>query len=161
MWSTVPVPGISAVDWLGTIGIPFIGQGKSIAPLVHVKDLARAIYRAGIEDAAAGMLFNITDGMNDTWSDFLHAIGSALGKEIRILLVPPLLFNLPVRFFDLFAGLVGSTMSLEAFVSYVTTDLLVTNERAQRLLHWKPEYSLAPGVEEMVSDYRRRGRAEA
>ncbi len=95
---------------------------------MHVKDLARAIYRAGIEEAAAGMIFNITDGMNDTWSDFLHAIGSALGKEITILPVPPLLFNLPARFFDLFAGIAGSTVSPEAFVSYVTTDLLFTND---------------------------------
>jgi nucleoside-diphosphate-sugar epimerase len=151
---------ISAVDRLGTLGIPFIGQGKSIAPLVHVKDLARAVYRAGIEDAAAGRIFNITDGIHETWSDFLHAIGSALGKEIRILPVPPLLFSVPALFFDLLAGLFGATMSLDAFVSYVTTDLLFSNDRALRLLHWMPEYSLAQGVEEMVSEYRtRRGRA--
>ena len=152
---------ISAVDRLGTLGIPFIGQGRSVAPLVHVKDLARAVYRAGIEDAAAGRIFNITDGTHETWSDFLHAIGSALGKEISILPVPPLLFSVPARFFDLLAGLLGATMSLEAFVSYVTTDLLFTNDRAQRLLHWMPEYSLEQGVEEMASEYRMgRGRPE-
>ncbi len=152
---------ISAIDRLGTFGIPFIGQGRSIAPLVHVKDLARAVYRAGIEDAAAGRIFNITDGMHDTWSDFLHAIGNALGKEIRILPVPPLLFSFPARFYDLLAGLLGATMTLEAFVSYLTTDLLFANDRAQQLLDWKPEYSLAQGVEEMVSEYRtRRKRAE-
>ncbi|HUI46576.1 MAG TPA: NAD(P)-dependent oxidoreductase [Nitrospirota bacterium] len=151
---------IAAVDRLGTLGIPFVGQGRSIAPLVHVKDLARAVYRAGIEDAAAGRIFNITDGMQNTWSDFLHAIGNALGKEIRILPLPPLLFSVPARFFDLFAGLLGATMSLDAFVSYVTTDLLFMNDRAQQLLHWKPEYLLAQGVEEMVSEYRtKRGRA--
>jgi nucleoside-diphosphate-sugar epimerase len=152
---------ISAIDRLGTFGIPFIGEGRSIAPLVHVKDLARAIYSAGLVDAAAGRIFNITDGLRDTWSDFLHAIGNAFGKKIRILPVPPLLFSVPARFYDLIAGLLGATMTLEAFVRYVTTDLLFANDRAQQLLGWKPELSLAQGVQEMVSEYRaRRQRAE-
>ncbi len=153
---------ISTVDRLGTLGIPFIGQGRSIAPLVHVNDLARAVYRAGIEDAAAGQIFNITDGMNDTWSDFLNAIGSALGKKIRILPVPPLLLSVPARFFDLLADLLGLTMGLDTLVNYITADLLFTNERAQQFLHWKPEYSLAQGVEEMVRGYKtKRRRMEA
>ncbi len=75
--------------------------------------------------------------------------------------MPPFLLSFPARFYDLLAGLLGATMTFEAFVSYLTTDLLFSNDRAQHLLDWKPEYSLAQGVEEMVSEYRtRRKRAE-
>jgi UDP-N-acetyl-alpha-D-quinovosamine dehydrogenase len=145
---------ISTIDHFGTIGIPFIGRGRSVAPLVYVKDLARAVYLAGIEDAAAGRIFNITDGAKTSWSDFLHAIGKALGKEIRLLPIPPLFFSVPARFIDLFTGLVGATMSVETYVTYFTTDLLFDNSKAQRYLRWTPDYSLTQGVEEMVLEYK-------
>jgi nucleoside-diphosphate-sugar epimerase len=35
-------------------------------------------------------------------------------------------------------------------VRYVTTNLLFDNGKAQRLLRWKPEYTMPRGVEEMV-----------
>ncbi len=49
---------------------------------------------------------------------------------------------------DLPAGLFGGTMTLDVFMSHVTTALLFVNGRAQQLLDWKPEYSFAQGVEE-------------
>jgi nucleoside-diphosphate-sugar epimerase len=50
---------ISAIDRLGSVGIPFIGKGDKIAPLIHVKDIARTVYLAGIERYVAGQVFNI------------------------------------------------------------------------------------------------------
>ena len=147
---------VSTIDHFGTLGIPFVGRGSSVAPLVYVKDLARAVFLAGIEDAAAGRIFNITDGANNSWSDFIKAIGTALGKEVRLLPVPPLLFSAPASLIDLFAGLAGATMSAATYVTYVTTDLMFDTGRAQKLLDWRPDYPLKRGVEEMVVDYRAR-----
>jgi dihydroflavonol-4-reductase len=42
---------ISAIDTLGPVGMPFIGRGGNVAPLIHANDLALAVYLAGIERA--------------------------------------------------------------------------------------------------------------
>jgi nucleoside-diphosphate-sugar epimerase len=147
---------ISAIDRLGSIGIPFIGKGDNIAPLIHVRDLAHAVYLAGIEKDAAGQVFNLTGGLRHSWSDFFNAIAGALNKKLRILPFPPLLLGVPARFLDVLSGLFRIRFSLNAYVQYVTTDLLFDNGKAQRLLNWKPEYTLAQGIEEMIREYRER-----
>jgi len=147
---------LAAIDRLGSIGIPFIGKGNNIAPLVHVRDLSQAVYLAGIEKDAAGQIFNLTDGFRHSWSDFFNAIALALNKKPRILSFPPLMLGVPARFLDNLSGLFRIQMSLNAYVQYVTTDLLFDNGKAQRLLKWKPEYTLAQGIEEMVREYRER-----
>jgi UDP-glucose 4-epimerase len=147
---------ISAIDRIGSIGIPFIGKGDNIAPLIHVRDIARAAYLAGIERGAAGQVFNITDGLRHSWSDFFNAIAGALNKKMRILSLPPLLLGVPAQFLDVLSGLFRIRLSLKAYVQYVTTDLLFDNSKAQRLLNWKPEYTMIEGIEEMIQEYRAR-----
>jgi nucleoside-diphosphate-sugar epimerase len=145
---------ISAIDTLGPVGMPFIGRGGSVAPLIHANDLAHAVYLAGIERGAAGHVFNLTSGESDTWSDFLNAMADALGKKLRILPVPPLLLKASSRFLDVMSGLFRITLSLNAYVQYVTTDLLFDNGKARRMLNWAPDITLSEGVEEMVREYR-------
>ena len=147
---------ISAIERLGSIGIPFIGKGVNIAPLIHVRDIARAVYLAGIERGAAGQIFNITDGLRHSWSDFLNAIAGALNKKMRILSFPPLLLRVPAQFLDVLSGMFRIRLSLRSYVQYLTTDLLFDNSKAQRLLNWKPECSMIEGIEEMIREYRAR-----
>ncbi len=145
---------IGGIDRLWAFGIPFLGRGTAIAPLIYVKDLARAVYRAGMEQDAAGQVFNLTDGLGETWADFIHAIASALGRKGRILPVPPPLFGVPSQLVDAVFSLFGVTPGLNAYVRYVTTDLLFGNGKAQRLLRWKPEFTRQQGIEEMVREYQ-------
>ena len=44
---------ISILDRFGPVGVPFPGNAENLAPLIHVRDLAQAIVRAGREPAAA------------------------------------------------------------------------------------------------------------
>ncbi len=145
---------IGGIDRLWAFGIPFLGRGSSVAPFIYVRDLARAVYRAGTERDAAGQVFNLTDGSNETWADFIHAIASALGRTSRILPVPPSLFGIPSRFIDVVSGLFGVTPGLNAYVRYVTTDLLFDDRKAQQFLRWKPEFTRQQGIEEMVREYQ-------
>jgi len=147
---------ISVIDRLGSIGIPFIGKGDNIAPFIHVRDIARAVYLAGIEHGSAGQVFNITDGLRHSWADFFNAIAGALNKKMRILSLPPFLLGVPAQFLDVLSGLFRIRLSLNAYVQYVTTDLLFDNSKAQRLLNWKPEYTMMEGIEEMIREYRER-----
>jgi nucleoside-diphosphate-sugar epimerase len=147
---------ISAIDRFGAVGIPFVGKGGNVAPLIYVKDLAASVYLAGIEREAAGQVFNLTEGLRNSWADFFNAIAAALNKKMRIRSFPPLLLRVPARSLDFFTTIFGVRLSLNAYVQYVTEDLLFDNGKARRLLRWKPEYTLTQGVEEMVREYRAR-----
>jgi nucleoside-diphosphate-sugar epimerase len=145
---------VNVVGMLGPIGLPFIGSAANIAPLIQVKDLARAIVRAGIMPAAAGQVFNITDGMTHTWADLFHAIGDAAGRSVRIIPVPPLLLKFAALPFDLFSGVFGMRLDPSAYLEYFSRDLLFDTAKAQAFLGWHPEYSLTEGVADMVAFYK-------
>jgi dihydroflavonol-4-reductase len=145
---------VSLIERWGAVGIPFPGKGAAIAPFVHVRGVARALYLAGVEPDAAGQVFNLVGGMGHSWSDFLAGIAKNLGKRLRIISVPTLFLMPPSVFFDVFSGIFGVTLGASAYLRYVTTDLVFDNGKTQRLLRWKPDFTLAQGVEELVREYR-------
>jgi len=142
---------VKTIKMFGAIGLPFIGNAKNIAPLVHVQDLARAIVRAGTQPDAAGQTFNLTDGAGHTWLDFLSAVGEAVGKNVRIIAIPLLLLKFTALPFDLFSGFLGIDLDPINYLEYFSSDLLFDNTKARSLLDWNPEYSLPEGVKEMVA----------
>jgi nucleoside-diphosphate-sugar epimerase len=142
---------VKTIKMLGAIGLPFIGNAKNRAPLVHVQDLARAIVRAGTQPDAAGQTFNLTDGAGHTWLDFLSAVGEAVGKNVRIIAIPLLLLKFTALPFDLFSGFLGIDLDPINYLEYFSSDLLFDNTKARSLLDWNPEYSLPEGVKEMVA----------
>lgn len=147
---------ITAVRLFGPTGLPFIGSAKNRAPLIHVKDLAGAIVRAGLQQEASGETFNLIDGADHTWLDFLAAIGKAVHKNVRIIAVPPLLLKFAALPFDLFSGFLGIRLDPATYLDYFSADLLFDNAKARRLLAWEPAYTLAEGIEDMVSSYTSR-----
>jgi dihydroflavonol-4-reductase len=144
---------IGAVRKLGPIGFPFIGNAESLAPFIYVKDLAKAIFLAGIQPDAAGEVFNLTDGMRHTWSDFLRAIAELSGKKLRIAALPPILFRIPSLFIDSFSGIFGFDLDINHYLAFFTRDLYFDNSKARNLLAWQPDYTLTDGVKEMMGAY--------
>ncbi len=144
------LPGlVKAVSRLGSIGLPFVGAGNNIAPLIHVRDLALAVYLAGMNQEASGRTYNLTDGLTHTWLDFFQAIAGSQGKRFRLIPVPTFLLRTPAIAFDKLARLFDIRFSLENYVKYATADLLFDMTRAKHFLQWKPAYDLAAGAEEM------------
>ncbi len=130
-----------AVAKAGTIGLPFIGSGRSIAPFVHVKDLARAIYLAGIRPGAAGQTINITDGLPHTWREFFAAIGGATGRRLIIIPFPPFCLKAPAAFVDCFASLCDLRLDLRKYIDYFSRNLLFSRQKAKDILRWEPLYT--------------------
>jgi nucleoside-diphosphate-sugar epimerase len=141
---------VTSVQRLGPHGFPFIGNGRQVAPFVHVNDLAAAICLAGTRTPAVCQVFNITDGLHHSWFDFFKAIADASNKRFRIIPVPPLLMRRPAQCFDLFLGLFGVTLSLNNYVRYLASDILFDPARARELLGWKPQEDFYRSVEDMV-----------
>jgi len=145
---------VKAVGRIGPIGIPFIGSGKTNAPLVHVRDLARAIYLAGIQPEGANQTFNLTDGRAHTWLDLFSSIGKAQGKAVRLVPLPPVLFRFPAAFADLFAGIIGFSLDLHSYVTFLSRNVHFDMGKATTLLGWEPEHGdLETAVREMVDWY--------
>lgn len=71
-----------------------IGGGLNRRTLVYDKDVGRAAVLAVSHPAAAGRVFNVTDGEFHTLSEIIESICSALGRK------PPSfsLFVVPIRF---------------------------------------------------------------
>lgn len=148
---------IDAIRRFGPLGLPFIGAGTNLMPLIHVKDLARAVYLAGMVPGAANQTLNVTDGERRTWLGFFTAIAEAQRKRFRLIPVHPALAKFPALFVDLFTGIFGQSLDLPAFVSYVSRDVHFDCGRAKSVLGWEPSYrDLRDAMCDMVGWYAKR-----
>ena len=147
---------IDILGSLGPVGIPFPGNAENLVPLIHVRDLAQAIMRAGREHAAAGQIFNITDGLAHSWHDFLQIVTEKLGKKLRIIPLPRLLFHAAAIPFDLLSGFFGISLDPVSYVTYFSEDLSFKNTRSREILKWQPLVSLSEGADEMITFYGKR-----
>ncbi|MET0102027.1 MAG: SDR family NAD(P)-dependent oxidoreductase [Sedimenticola sp.] len=107
--------------------ITIFGDGKQIRDVLHVEDLARA-YECAIEnrDAANGQAFNIGGGVGNTMSllELLGYLEQELGIEI------------PLKWDSWRPG------DQPVFVCNL--------DKAQELIHWKPEISVKEGVKGLI-----------
>lgn len=148
---------VDAIRRFGPLGLPFIGAGTNLMPLIHVKDLARAIYLAGTVPAAAGRTLNITDGERRTWLEFFSAIAEAQRKRFRLVPVHPALAKVPAMFMDLFTGVFGQSLDLPSYVTYVSRDVHFDNGLARSVLGWEPAYhDLRDAARDMVAWYAKK-----
>ena len=97
-----------------------IGDGNNRRTLVHVNDLCRAARIAAESEAAAGQVFNVTDGQIHTLREIIDAMSAALGKR--------------------------STRFVDKFVE----DIAVSGEKMQKHLGYAPVYDLVEGWRETV-----------
>jgi len=135
-----------------------IGNGLNRRTLVYDKDVGRAAVVAVSHPAAAGWVFNVTDGKFHTLNEIIESICSALGRK------PPRL-SLPVGPMRTLIGLIekGShAIGLKppitrAIINKYTEDIAVDSSRIRTELGFKPQYDLRSGWQETVQEMRRMG----
>jgi UDP-glucose 4-epimerase len=132
-----------------------IGNGLNRRTLVYDKDVGRAAALAVSHPAAAGRVFNVTDGAFHTLNEIIESICSALGRK------PPQL-SLPISPTRALVGLVekGSRsigikppVTREIIDKY-TEDIAVDGSFIQKELGFMPQYDLKTGWEEMIREMR-------
>lgn len=142
---------LDVIRTLGPVGLPFPGAAKNLAPLIYVKDLARAIYLSGVREEAANQIFNITDGIRHSWLDFLEAVAKLSGRKVRIVSLPHFLFKFPSFFVDIFSEIFGFQFDMQHYVDFFSKDVFFDNAKAKKMLEWEPDYcELTEGVKEML-----------
>ncbi len=135
-----------------------VGNGLNRRTLVYDKDVGRAAALAVSHPAAAGRVFNVTDGEFHTLNEIIESICSALGRK------PPRL-SLPVGPTRTLIGLIekGShAIGLKppitrAIIDKYTEDIAVNSQRIQTELRFKPQYDLESGWRETIQEMRKMG----
>ena len=135
-----------------------IGSGLNRRTLVYDKDVGRAAALAVSHPAAAGKIFNVSDGEFHTLNDIILAICQALGRKLPCLSLP----IGPVRFA---AGIVEDLVRLvgrqaqisRATIEKYTEDIAVDSSRIRTELGFKPQYDLRSGWQETIQEMRKMG----
>ena len=132
-----------------------IGNGLNRRTLVYDKDVGRAAVLAVSHPAAAGRVFNVTDGGFHTLNEIIESICSALGRK------PPRL-SLPVGPMRVLVGLIekGShvmgirTPITREMIDKYTEDIAVDGSLIQKELGFVRQYDLKTGWEETIREMR-------
>jgi len=139
---------------IGSLGVPFPGNGENLVPLVHARDLGRAIMLAGLRPEAAGQIFNLTDGVKHRWRDLLETALGLKDRRLRLLPLPIFLLKPPAFIADLFTYPFGISGDLASYVDYFSRDIFFENRKARERLGWTPEVNLNEGIREMIEEIR-------
>lgn len=135
-----------------------IGKGENRRTLVYDKDVARAVLLAVQHPAAAGQIYNVTDGEVHTVHEINQAICTALGRK------PPGLY-LPVAPVRAAAGLVEDAARMlrrqspigRTTIDKYTEDVAVDGQRIQTEIGFRPAFNLSTGWADAIQEMRRQG----
>lgn len=135
-----------------------VGDGGNRRTLIYDKDVAKATLLAMENPAAAGHIYNVTDGNFHTLNEIILAICKALGHK------PPS-FSLPVAPTRFVAGILEKTARLcgcrspiiRATIDKYTEDIAVESTRIQKDLGFVPQYTLEEGWRETIREMRESG----
>ncbi|MEI6610923.1 MAG: NAD-dependent epimerase/dehydratase family protein [Deltaproteobacteria bacterium] len=130
-----------------------IGNGVNRRTLVYDKDVGYAAALAVSHPAAAGRVFNVTDGCFHTLNEIIEAICSALNRKTPR-------FSLPVGPIRIVAGLIekgANAIGTKApvtreTVDKYTEDIAVDGSLIQKELGFVPRYNLKAGWEETIRE---------
>lgn len=115
-----------------------IGKGDNYIPNIHASDAASAIVKA-IEKRPIGEKFIIVDDTPVTQKDFTICMAELMGKKQP--------GHIPSFIIRLVLG--------KDFYEIIRMNCIVSNEKAKRMLDWKPEYpSFKEGLEATIKEMR-------
>ena len=108
--------------------------------------------------AAAGRVFNVTDGKFHTLKEIIESICSALGRKPPRLSLPVGPIRTLIRLIEKGSNAIGlkPPVRLEMINKY-TEDIAVDGSLIQKELGFMPQYALSAGWSETVQEMRRMG----
>ncbi len=126
-------------------GLPLpLASIRNARSLVGLPNLCDFIVTAMEHPAACGETFLVSDRERPSTPQLLEAIGTALGRPVRLMPVPAAVLAAVAR-------LLGRQGELQR----LTGTLVVDTTKAERLLGWRAPFSLDEQLREAVDDYRR------
>lgn len=135
-----------------------IGSGANRRTLVYDRDVAASAVLAALHPAAAGQVFNVSDGRFHTMQEIIQTLTRALGCPAPRVTLPVG----PVRLAagvveDMARGLGRKPPITRSAIDKYTEDVAVSGQRIQTQLGFVPRYDLMTGWQETVAELRQAG----
>ena len=135
-----------------------IGDGRNRRTLIFDRDAANAAVAAVRHPAAAGRIFNVSDGQFHALSEIIAAMCDALGRTPSRLSLPVAPIRFAAGLLEDAARIVGRQSPIvRATIDKYTEDVAVDGRRIQTQLGFVPQYDLATGWRETVREMRQMG----
>jgi nucleoside-diphosphate-sugar epimerase len=138
------------VRWLRRGVFLPIGPGDNRRTLVYVQDIADAALIAAAHPAAAGRIFNVTDGQVHTFREIVGVICQVLGRRPPGIHVPIPLARMCSRVLDAGVTFSGGTRIAVPLVDKLIEDMAVDGRRMQEELGFRPRFDLKSGWEATI-----------
>lgn len=135
-----------------------LGAGSNRRSLVYDRDAARAFTLALDHKAAAGAVFNVSDGTPWPMRQIIEAICEALGRPVPRWRLPVAPVRTAAGLVDVLARLAGRTSTFgRATIDKYCEDVVISSARIQTELGFAPQYDLTAGWREAVGELKRGG----
>jgi len=135
-----------------------IGNGINRRTLVYDKDVGLAAVLALSHPAAAGRIFNVTDGAFHTLNEIIESICSALGRKVPRLSLPVGVSRVVADIIEKFSQSIGlKPPAIRAMIDKYVEDIAVDCNLIQKELGFVPSYDLETGWKETVKEMREGG----
>ena len=143
------------VDAIGHRRFIPVGRGDNRRTLVHEADVARAAMLAASSVAAAGRIYNVTDGAVHTVHEITEAIYAAFGRRPPHVSMPVWPIRVAAR---AAAAVLGSRSPITPLtIEKYLEDVAVSGRRLQRELGFVPRFDLKSGWDDTVAKLKSAG----
>ncbi|MFH1933513.1 MAG: NAD-dependent epimerase/dehydratase family protein [Pseudomonadota bacterium] len=133
-----------------------IGNGNNRRTLIYDKDVGSAAELAVSHPAAAGRLFNVTDGGFHTLNGIIESICFALGRKPPRLSLPVGPARILISLIEKGSHAIGLKPPITlAMIDKYTEDIAVDGSLIQKELGFVPQYDLKTGWEETIREMPR------
>lgn len=135
-----------------------VGRGQNRRTLVYDQDVAQAVLLAATHPAAAGRVYNVSDGQVHRMVDIIGAICGALGRRPPAMALPVGPVRLTAGWLEDVSKWLGRPSPIgRASIDKYVEDLRVSSEAIQSQLGFAPRYDLATGWCKTIQAMRAEG----
>ncbi len=146
---------IDFMDKYGKLGLPFVGKGDKIIPLVHAEDLARLLVCAGYDPKAHAKVIHAVDDNRITVKNFLERIAQQLGIVLKIRSMPRFLLKTLAVPVDAVSDLLGFPFGIGGMLDIAHSDLVYSNVRMKSRMPGPLRYpTIKEGLPSLIEWYR-------
>jgi UDP-glucose 4-epimerase len=137
-----------------------IGPGANRRTLIYDRDLATAVALALTHPAAAGRIYNVTDGEYPALHQIIAAICRAQGRPQPRLRLPLGPLAIGIALIEDLCGVAGRTAPVgRAMLVKYTEEIRVDGQRLMRELDFQPTMSLVQGWQAVANAYASHNRS--
>jgi len=133
-----------------------IGFNKKLINLIHVKDLVKGLYLAGINETANGKIYFISSEKYYSWEEIGEVTSKVLGnKPIKIKVPHSAVYGIATiaQFFALFSSK-PATLNIEKARDITQASWICDTNKAVKELGYHQEISLEEGIKRTCDWYR-------